>query len=560
MGLFEIFKKKETRSDLNRITTTDRAWIEDSFRMLIQVFGYPFRDNKQIQFTEDNFPKTFAKQQIDTQVVLEDLCKLMSLDKNKITVEIHTDLRDIPETPYEFQDQPFESDLEKIESGYCIHLSNQLKNHTGRLINRLVYECIFIRLAEDHLDDGDLENMDLFVYLVAIFQGFGVLLSIDLNEVGFHSDGIWERRWIFSSDMPIELMSFGLALFSTLIEDESPDWLEGMSGDFKKLYQGAKDKLEENPTELYSKEELNLNDVLVEGDKLYDAKEFTEAIERYREIISLTSDDFLKVHMYNNIGYSYLKMSDYKQSIVEFEKGLEIDPEASVLYDNIGYSWLKLKDTERAKLYIDKAIEKGGNDPSYTCRNMALYYDSIGNTEKAQAHYDSAFKAMTSAVDFLYCDYNQFLIKHGRALPSEYNLHKIKDGKLYTGRIRVTIEFTEGNELEIVELCKECGWQGQELELPEEGFELFKEGICRGLRYAHSKLTDKKGLKVYVWEASGGEADANPTIYGYLGIKALLEVLYHGQTQEEEEAIEQMLCTSWDKDPMELPDFMQVVN
>jgi len=80
MKLFGFNKKiKESKF---RITEPDRNWVEDNFKWLIQVYGYPTRQNEQINISDKYFPKTFSDNDLIIQNLIEDLCNLLGLDSN----------------------------------------------------------------------------------------------------------------------------------------------------------------------------------------------------------------------------------------------------------------------------------------------------------------------------------------------------------------------------------------------------------------------------------------------------------------------------------------------
>lgn len=216
------FNKKSKEIKL-RITEPDREWVEDNFKWLITHYGYPVRGNEQIVLSEKFFPKTFSTSDLDIRNLIEDLCNLLSLDSAKINVELHSDLRDVYAMPLEVH-MPFEVETEMKEEGYTIGVAQSLLKRPGRLVYSLVYECIRIRLAESKLQFDSGGDTGLFLFLAGIYFGFGILLSQNIRDIGRDNDGFWQTKWENVSEMPVEVMAFGLAMYAKLIDQNNPEW------------------------------------------------------------------------------------------------------------------------------------------------------------------------------------------------------------------------------------------------------------------------------------------------------------------------------------------------
>ena len=60
-----------------KITDDDKLWVEENFRWLKSVFGYPNKMEEQVLLDPKFFPATFATQKINIESVIDDLCKLL---------------------------------------------------------------------------------------------------------------------------------------------------------------------------------------------------------------------------------------------------------------------------------------------------------------------------------------------------------------------------------------------------------------------------------------------------------------------------------------------------
>lgn len=411
MKLFGFFKNKE--NDTFRITEPDRLWVEDNFRWLIKVFGYPYRESEQILLSENYFPKTFKGDKVLIENIIKDLCSLLQIQEDKITFEVVNDIRDSYGMPYEIEGKPFETELEIEEGKYRIHIVNSLHKHPKRLIYSLVYEFIRIKLTDNKLQYDTGDDTDLFIYLAGIYFGFGVLLSQSLKDTGRIDDGFWETKWNYISEMPNEIMAFALATYSKLIEQDLPKWKDDLPGDLKSQFEKAIKYLADHPSELYNKQELEANELLKSAYDQYLNNEFEEGIVNLQKILFLTNDDVMKADAYNNLGYYSIRIKNYEQSVSYFKNSIQIIPDYGYAYDNLGYALIQLGELEDGKEWLDKAMETENNDVAYTYRNLALYYQAKGDINKAEEYFKKSFESTTDTVDLLEYHYADFLIKNG---------------------------------------------------------------------------------------------------------------------------------------------------
>lgn len=411
MKLFGFLKKK--KNDTFRITEPDRFWVEDNFRWLIKVFGYPYRESEQILLLENYFPKTFKGDKVLIENIINDLCLLLQIRQEKISFEVANDIRDSYGMPYEIEGKPFETELE-IENGkFKIYIANSLQKHPKRLIYSLVYEFIRIKLTDNKLQFDTGDDTDLFIYLAGIYFGFGVLLSQNLKDAGRVDDGFWETKWNYISEMPNEIMAFALATYSKLIEQDSPKWKDELPSDLRNQFEKAIKYLDDNPSELFDKNELEANELFKTADDQYLKNQFEEAIDNLQKILFLTNDDVLKADVYNNLGYYSIRIKNYEQSVSYLKKSIQIILDYGYAYDNLGYALIQLGKLEEGKEWLDKAMETENNDFAYTYRNVALYYQAKGDMNTAEDYFKKSFESIKDSVDLLEYHYADFLIKNG---------------------------------------------------------------------------------------------------------------------------------------------------
>ena len=420
-------KAKETRF---RITEPDRDWVEDNFKWLIKVFDYPSSQSEQIVISDKFFPKTFSTSDLIVQNLIEDLCNLLGLDSSKITFELHEDLRDVYGMPFEMQGKPFETETEVTENNYKIHIAKSISHRPNRLIFSLIYEFIKIRLTENKLQFDTGDDTSLFVFIAGIYFSFGVPLSQNLTDRGRVDDGFWETKWNYVSEMPTEVMAFGLATYSKLIEQDNPEWKSELPQEHRVQFERAIAFLNDSPSKVFNKAELDANDLFNQADKEYQNGDFDSAITTLQKTLFLTEDDLLKSDVYNNIGYYQLRNGDYEKSISNFQKALQIDPNYGFAYDNLGYALIQTGQIEEGKQQLEKALKTDNNDNAYTYRNLALYYLARNEIEKAESNFQLAFESETVPVDLLELHYANFLLRHGKTEKGiEYLGKAVKKGE-----------------------------------------------------------------------------------------------------------------------------------
>lgn len=411
MKLFGFFhRKKEAHFQL---TEADREWVEENFKWLLDIYGYLGKELKPVALNETFFPATFLASTTEVQPIIDDLAFMLQLDAAKISFELQEDLRDIPGMPYEME-SPFEADTVIAENAYQIIIAKSLLQHPKRLSFSLIYEFIKIRLSEDKLQYDSGEDTSLFIYLAGVYFGFGVILSQNLVDRGLSSDGFWETKWNYVSEMPQEVMAYALAAYANLINQDNPDWKQQLPGDLKQQFELAIRCLKDRPNQLFDKSELAANDLFEQAEQEYLNNNFDAAISCMQKILFLTTVDLQKAEAYNNIGYYQLRKGAYEQSMGDFKKAIALDANYGFAYDNMGYALIKTGRLEEGKQFLDRALETQNNDMAYTHRNLALYYQAIGDADLAEKNFQLAFQQATGSVDLLELHYGEFLIAQGK--------------------------------------------------------------------------------------------------------------------------------------------------
>jgi tetratricopeptide (TPR) repeat protein len=394
------------------ITEGDLHWVEENFRWLKKVFGYPNRMEEQVLLTAKFFPATFTAATITVDHIITDLCTLFAIPRDAIKFEVLTDIRDY-NIPYQIEGTPFECETELTKGAYKIFVANSLQKHPERMIYSLIYEFIRIRLTESELEfDVGGDDTGLFIYVAGIYYGFGVILAQHLLHTGRSSDGISEIKWSYGSTMPEPIMAFSLATYANLRGEHDPSWKNEFKSDFKKMLEDALAYLQANPNDLYDAMEVQANDLFNQSNELFEKNELEAAIAALQKILFLTSDDVMKADAYNNMGYYYVRKQNYQQGISNFRKALALGSEYGFANDNLGYALIMTGELEEGVSCLEKAMQTANNDVAYTFRNFALYHQRKRQPALAEEFFRKAFDQKTP-VDLLEYHYGEFLQEQG---------------------------------------------------------------------------------------------------------------------------------------------------
>lgn len=398
-----------------QITQDDREWVEENFKWLIDVYGYPSTDYGQVLLNQESFPKSFRTDEPTIEDIFDDLCAMFLNDDERLKVryELVKDIRDTLGAPYEIDGVPFECETEITKAQVKIYVANNLLSHPQRLIFSLIYEFVIIRLSLDKLGFDTGTDTDLFVYLAGVYFGFGVVLAQNLTHIGRSTDSLWETRWRFVAEIPEEIMAFSLALMVSLVGEDDPRWKKALAPNFRAKFKAAIAYLKKSPSHLYDKNELETHRFLAQADQEYLAGDYESAISTTQKVLFLTKDDFIKAEAFNNMGYYQLRLSDFDSAVVSLKKAISLNGNLGFAYDNLGYALIRTGNLEEGKTYLEQALQIGNNDPAYSHLNFAVYYQNSNETAKAEEHFKLSFETMTIPVDNLEFHYAEFLFAKG---------------------------------------------------------------------------------------------------------------------------------------------------
>ena len=92
---------------------------------------------------------------------------------------------------------------------------------------------------------------------------------------------------------------------------------------------------------------------------LVDNNHFKEALSLYNQILKDNSEisNYEISRIFNNIGFCYYKLNDFKNALIFYKKALEIDNNYVICLNNIASVLMTQKEYNQASLYLAKAYQ-----------------------------------------------------------------------------------------------------------------------------------------------------------------------------------------------------------
>jgi tetratricopeptide (TPR) repeat protein len=419
-----------------RVTPEDRNWVDRNFEWLLSAFAH--RGIEQITISEKYFPHTFESKDIKIENLIADCCNHLSLNPKLFSYEIIEDIRDSEDMPYAFVENPLDCflNIDKQTGKYSIDFAKTIFNHPHWLITLTCIQFGKARLHQSKLNYGEGAETNLFLYLVAVHFGYGVILADNLANTGTVRNATWETKWTYIAELPYPVLAYALAVSASLTGNREPAWKELLSKEIRKEFDLSMTYINQSEKKLFNAESINrtiqIDKLLKHAATHYKSGRYKEAISLLQETISLADDDAVKANVYNNIGYYQLRSKQYHNSISAFENALMLSPDYGYATDNLGFALIMLGELDKGKEYLEKALKTKNNDNAYSYRNMALYYQKKGDIVSAEANFKKAF-AMQTKVDLLDFFYGLFLLENGDKQKAAIHIQKSADIGEYEG-------------------------------------------------------------------------------------------------------------------------------
>jgi tetratricopeptide (TPR) repeat protein len=103
--------------------------------------------------------------------------------------------------------------------------------------------------------------------------------------------------------------------------------------------------------------------------------------EKSIEYLSYITKMIDESYIWNNIGYSQLKLERYNAALESFNKSLELNLDNAYALSNRSLAYLRLGDVDQAKIDVNKSLELDANDP-YTYKYKALIHLELNEMDK----------------------------------------------------------------------------------------------------------------------------------------------------------------------------------
>ena len=99
--------------------------------------------------------------------------------------------------------------------------------------------------------------------------------------------------------------------------------------------------------------------LLNKAQRLYDAKDYKEAVETYSEVIRLNPKHYVA---YNNRGNTYKRLNQYDKALADYSQAIYINPKYAEAYYNRGWIYQARNNEYKAQADFASAKELGYYD------------------------------------------------------------------------------------------------------------------------------------------------------------------------------------------------------
>jgi tetratricopeptide (TPR) repeat protein len=415
MKLFERNSRKG-KTGKPSITEPDRLWVDDNLRWLLRLFGRP--GSNQITISEKYFPQVFGEKEIKIENLISDCANHLGLDPHLFSYEIYEDIRDTEGLPYALAGRPRDCDLlfDEESGKYVLAVAKNVFNYPNWLIAASCQQFSKAKLVQRGVKYDKIADANVFLYLAAVYFGFGVIIAQSLIDMGVSTDTMWETKWTHVADIPGPVIAYALAAVAKIRNEENPDWGKLLPADVRKEFSACIKSLNESSEDIFGLKQIDdaiAYKQLMNTAHAYNISgDFSQAVATYEKTLSLSITDMQKSNAFNGIGYNKLRLGDHRGSISDFENSVRYNPNYGYANDNLGFALIMTGEQEKGLEYLNKAIQTGNNHNSYSLRNRALYFQVTGDIGKAKEFFQKAFDT-NKPVDLLDFYYGKFLMSIG---------------------------------------------------------------------------------------------------------------------------------------------------
>lgn len=137
----------------------------------------------------------------------------------------------------------------------------------------------------------------------------------------------------------------------------------------------------------------DLDKKYIQAGILIDKNNYEKAIILYKEILKERSklDNHRTSRIYNNIGFSYYKLSDLESALSYYKQALKIDHNYVICLNNAATVFLNKKKYGEALNYLTHAYTQDGNNVKVSF-NLFVAHANLKNRESAKFYLGRAFE------------------------------------------------------------------------------------------------------------------------------------------------------------------------
>ena len=232
----KLFGKNFGSKKAPQIKAIDREWVEGNFQWLVSVLGQPKLE--QISITDKWFPKTFKARQFSIDNLILDFCNQLNLNPTQFDYAIRKDIRDTSGIPYALKNNSIDCFIhfDKKTDKYRIELANNILKHPNWMLSALSYEFSKVKLIESKVVFDTGNDTNVFIYLAAVFFGYGFIIGNNLIDIGTKRDGFWVKNWNYAAQIPYQIMAYALAVFAKNQNNDNPDWKNELPKNIQKEF------------------------------------------------------------------------------------------------------------------------------------------------------------------------------------------------------------------------------------------------------------------------------------------------------------------------------------
>ncbi|AVT30701.1 hypothetical protein C6361_15835 [Plantactinospora sp. BC1] len=203
----------------------ERRWIEENLAWLVREFGDSWLRSPVVLPTDDFFPGGYSGSEEDMLQVVHQLCDYLSVDPDRIRVELHADRaggRELPELVGGYASWSGAAGHYRVVAGRAVvSLEESLGSRPLALVATVAHELAHERLLGEGRVDPQRRDQEPLTDLLTVYLGFGIFTAnAALEFAGRHTGWSASRLGYLTEPM----YGYALARYAWLRGETAPDW------------------------------------------------------------------------------------------------------------------------------------------------------------------------------------------------------------------------------------------------------------------------------------------------------------------------------------------------